>query len=45
MWLVVPIFIYQIKKKLEEQVHETRETRWAIKHLINTLEKQQQDPK
>lgn len=39
LWLVLPLYVYQIRNRLDQQIKETQEVRFAIKHLINTLNK------
>lgn len=41
LWLVLPLYVYQIRNRLDQQIKETQEVRYAIKYLANQLEKQQ----
>ena len=38
LWIVLPVLIYQIRRRLDTLIDETRETRYAIKYLANKIE-------
>lgn len=38
LWFVLPFLIYQIRRRMDTLIDETRETRYAIKYLANKLD-------